>query len=328
MESNAFREANSMIEINNVLAAQSRLKGLIRRTPLIGSGYLSERCGAKVFLKLESFQKTGSFKVRGALNKLASLTSEEKQAGVISLSAGNHAQSLAYAASLSGINSTLVMPSNAIEAKIKATEGYGGRVHLTSGDLLNETLAIQEEIGGTLIHPFDDIEIIAGAGTIASEILEDMPDVDMIIVGVGGGGLVSGIGAFAKLTNPAIQIIGVEPEGAAGMSVSVCRGHPIQLTDINTIADGLAAPFAGIHTLAHVKEYVDRMITVSDDSIIQALFTVMERAKILAEPAAAASVAGLLSNQIRIGSGFRVVCVISGGNIGAVDLGRLLAHRS
>ena len=313
-----------MIGLQDVLDARQVLEGYIHRTPVIGSNYFSERIGAKVLLKLVSFQKTGSFKIRGALNKLHFLSPSEKKRGVISLSAGNHAQSLAYAASLSGIPSTLVMPANAVKSKVEATEGYGGIVHLTDGDLLETTLAIQNEHGQTLVHPFDDLKIIAGAGTVGQEVLEEVPDVNVLIAGIGGGGLVSGIAAVAKLTNPRIKVIGVEPEGAAAMSRSLAEGTPIRLTDINTVADGLAAPFAGVHTLAHVQRFVDDIVLVSDEEIIDALVSIMERCKVFVEPAAAASVAALISGKARVKPGSKVVCIISGGNIGKEDLKRLL----
>ena len=313
-----------MIELQDVLAARQTLEGYIHRTPVIGSNYFSERIGAKVLLKLESFQKTGSFKVRGALNKLHFLSPSEKKRGVISFSAGNHGQSLAYAASLSGIPSTLVMPTTAVKSKVKATEGYGGIVHLTESDLLETTLAIQREHGQTLVHPFDDLKIIAGAGTVGLEVLEDVPDVNVVIAGVGGGGLVSGIAAVAKLTNPRINVTGVEPEGAAAMYHSLAKGKPINLSDLNTVADGLASPFVGIHTLAHVQRFVDNIVVVSDEEIMDALVSIMERCKVVVEPAGAASVAALISGKAKVEPGSTVVCIISGGNIGEEDLKRLL----
>ncbi len=313
-----------MITLQDVRDAANVIEGHVHRTPLIGSDYLSRRVGVRMLLKLESFQKTGSFKPRGAYNKLHSLTAGERERGVITLSAGNHGQSLAWAAAQWGVPATVVMPSRALRSKIVSTESYGGTVHLTGGDMLEATRAIQEEQGQTLVHPFDDLKIIAGAGTVALEALEDAPEADAIIAGVGGGGLVSGVAAAAKLLNPRIRVIGVEPEGAAAMSISIAQGRPARLDRLDTVADGLAAPFAGEHTLSHVQRFVDEVITVSDEEILHAMTLVMERCKLVVEPAGVAGVAALLSGKAAVKPGSTVVCVISGGNVGAADLKRLL----
>ena len=317
--------SSTLITLQDIMDARSVLEGHVHRTPLVGSKYLSDRTGVKVLLKLESFQKTGSFKVRGVLNKLQSLTDAEKKRGVITFSAGNHAQSLAYAASLWDISSTLVMPATALRSKIEATEEYGGTVRLADGDLLETTLSIQREHGQTMVHSFDDLKIIAGAGTVGHEILDELPDVDMIVAGVGGGGLLSGIATAAKLSNPRIRVVGVEPRGADAMSRSIAQGSPERLTEIKTVADGLAAPFAGVHNLAHFQKFVDDVVLVSDQEILGAMVVVMERCKLVVEPAAAACIAALTSGKISLDPGSTVACIISGGNVGAKDLVRLLS---
>ena len=287
----------------------------MHRTPLLGSSYLGEQVGVQLSFKLELFQKTGSFKPRGVLNKLHHMSSEDRQKGVITLSAGNHAQALAWAATQSGISSTVVMPATSLRGKIEAARGYGGEVVLTDGDLLETCLTVQQERGLTLVHPFDDPKIIAGQGTVGAEILEDAPEVDAVIVGVGGGGLISGVATILKAEKPDVKVIGVEPEGASAMSQSLGRGEPVHLDRVDTIADGLAAPFAGEHTLAHVQSYVDELAIVSDEQIVEAMGLILERCKVLAEPAAASTLAALLSGKVSLPRGCRVVCVLSGGNV-------------
>lgn len=312
----------SLIGLDDVLAAREVIAGQVRRTPVIGSTTLGR--GVPLSLKLESFQKTGSFKVRGVLNKLHHLSSEERRRGVITLSAGNHAQALAWAATEAGIQSTIVMPASAVRGKVEATREYGGEVVLTSGDLLETCLEIQRERGLTMVHPFDDPLVIAGQGTVGLEIVEDIPDVDTVVVGVGGGGLVSGIATAVKAIRPEAAVIGVEPRGAAAMAGSLERGEPIRLDRVDTIADGLAAPFAGRHTLAHVQARVDDIVIVSDEEIVEAMGRILERCKVLAEPAAASTVAAVLSGRVEVPSGSKVVCVISGGNIDRDRLKALL----
>jgi threonine ammonia-lyase medium form len=308
----------------DILAAREVIAGRVHRTPVVGSSYLGERAKVRLFFKLELFQKTGSFKPRGVLNKLHHLSPIDKQKGVITLSAGNHAQALAWAATGLGVLSTVVMPASSLRSKIEATQGYGGEVILTEGDLLETCLTIQRERGLTLVHPFDDPMIIAGQGTVGMEILEDMPEVDAVIVGVGGGGLISGIATALKAEKPAVKVIGVEPEGASAMAQSLRRGEPMHLDRVNTVADGLAAPFAGQHTLAHVQAYVDDMVIVSDEEIVEAMGLILERCKVVAEPAAASTLAALLSDQVSLPQGSTVVCVLSGGNVDRERLKALL----
>lgn len=306
-----------LVSLSNILKAQRVIADHVHRTPIISSTNLGQRIGANLYFKAEVFQKTGSFKPRGALNKLHHLTAEEKEQGVITISAGNHAQGLAYAASLMGINATVVMPQTAVKSKIKATKGYGAEVilHGTSKDLMTKCREIQQERVLTLVHPFDDPFIIAGQGTMGLEILKDVVTLDVVVVPVGGGGLISGIATAIKSKNPKVKVIGVEPIGADAMVQSLKKGTVVSLNKIDTIADGLAAPFAGEYTLAHVKKYVDEIVLVSDEEIIAALRLILERCKILTEPAGAASFAALLFEKVVVPKGAQVVCVLSGGNI-------------
>ena len=314
----------TLIALGDVLAAREVIGGRVHRTLVARSSYLGERAGVRLFLKLELFQKTGSFKPRGVLNKLHHLSAEDRRKGVVTLSAGNHAQALAWAATQAGIRSTVVMPAMASRGKIDAARGYGAEVVLTEGDLLAACLQIQRERNLTLVHPFDDPWIIAGQGTVGLEILEDVPDLDALIVGVGGGGLISGIATAAKGLKPALKLFGVEPEGASAMTRSLERGEPVRLEKVETIADGLAAPFAGRLTYAHVRAHVDDMLTVSDRQIAEAMGLILERCKLVAEPAAAASVAALLSGKLDLPKRATVVCVLSGGNVDRERLKSLL----
>jgi threonine dehydratase len=313
-----------LIREDDILAAREVIAGRVHRTPVIGSSYLGGQAGVKLYLKLELFQKTGSFKPRGVLNSLHHLSPEDKQKGVITLSAGNHAQALAWAATQSGLLSTVVMPSTSVSSKIEATRSYGGEVVLSEGDLLETCLAIQEERGLALVHPFDDPMIIAGQGTVGVEILEDLPDVDAVIVGVGGGGLISGVATALKARKPKIKVIGVEPEGASAMTQSLQQGEPVHLDRVDTVADGLAAPFAGAHTLAHVKAYVDDVLIVTDQEIVDAMTLILERCKVVAEPAASSTVAALLSGKACLPGGSVVLCLLSGGNVDRERLKTLL----
>ncbi len=305
------------VRLSDILKAQRVIADHVHRTPIISSTNLGQRIGATLYFKAEVFQKTGSFKPRGALNKLHHLTVEEKEQGVITISAGNHAQGLAYAASLMGINATVVMPQAAVKSKIKATKGYGAEVilHGKGKDLMTKCREIQQDRDLTLVHPFDDPYIIAGQGTIGLEILKDVVTPDVVVVPVGGGGLISGIATAIKSKNPKVKVIGVEPIGAAAMAQSLKQGTVVSLNNIDTIADGLAAPFAGEYTLAHVKKYVDEIVLVSDEEIIAALRLILERCKILTEPAGAAGFAALLFEKVVVPKGAQVVCVLSGGNI-------------
>jgi len=316
-----------MIELRDINSAQQIIAGRIHRTPLMSATTLGRRINAHLYFKAEVFQKTGSFKPRGAINKLHRLTEEERRRGVITISSGNHAQGLAYAASLFGISATVVMPHTTPANKIDATKGYGAEVFLTEGELLTTCLEIKKERNLTMVHPFDDPHIVAGQGTIGLEILGDLPKVDTVFVPVGGGGLISGIATAIKLKKPTVKIVGVEPTGAPTMYQSLQRKAVFHLNRMDTIAEALAAPFVGELNLALVQKYVDELVLVSDDEMIEALCLILEQCKILTEPAGAAGFAALLFKKVNIPSGSEVVCLLSGGNIDRTRLGHFLIKR-
>ncbi len=322
-----MRKSGLLVSLQNVIDAQKVVDGHVHHTPLIPSTKFMDLLEMNLYFKAEVFQKIGSFKIRGVLNKFQNLAEKEKKQGVITISAGNHAQSLAYVASELGVQAVVIMPSFAAKNKIEATKKYGAEVilHKTSTGIMERLNELKEERGLTLIHPFDDPYIIAGQGTIGLEILQDLTRVpDLVVVPVGGGGLISGIAASIKLKHPEVKIIGVEPIGAAAMHKSLLKNSVVSLDKIDTIADGLAAPFAGKYTLAHVKEYVDDIVLVSDEEIVQALRLLLIKGKILTEPAGAAGFAALLSHKIDVPREAGVVCVLSGGNVDTGLLKKIL----
>ncbi len=304
----------SLVTAADIAAAHKVIDGRIRRTPMMHSVQLSDRLGFTLHLKLENFQKTGSFKVRGALNRIAGLTADERKRGVVTMSAGNHGQGVAFAAREMGTHATIVMPSTAVKSKVEATKNYGGEVVQTDADLVGTMQAIQAKRNLVAVSPFDDPAIIAGAGTVGDEILDDMPQVDVILVGVGGGGILSGLGVAARARRPEVRVIGVEPEGANTMRLSVDRGSAQKIAKAVTVADGLAAPMAGELTYAHVHQLALEIVTVPDSAIVDAMWTIIERCKVLAEPAAAAGLAALLTGAVKVEPGASVVCVVTGGN--------------
>jgi len=309
---------SQLVGLDEILAAQKAIAGYLHHTPLLSAHALGERVGdVDLTFKVELLQKTGSFKPRGALNKLTSLSPAEKMAGVITISAGNHAQGVAYAASLLGTQATVVMPEAAVESKVAAARGYGATVvlHGTSKDLLPKCLELQEEQHLTFVHPFDDSLLIAGHGTLGLEILQDGPKPDVVVVPVGGGGLISGVAAALKCSDPKIQVIGVEPVGASVMIPSLRQNAPAHLEKADTIADGLAAPFVGELNLAHAQHYVDGMVVVTDEEIVEAMRLIMERCQFIVDPAGAAGYAALLAGKINLAPNAKVVSILSGGNI-------------
>jgi threonine dehydratase len=313
-----------LLGLEDIQRAQARIGGRVRFTPVMSSATIGAELGVRLVLKAELFQKTGSFKPRGVFNKLLSMDPADRSRGLVSLSAGNHAAALAYGAAAAGATATIVMPAGAMPSKVEATRRYGGEVVQTDGSLLDACLALQRERDLTMVHPFDDLAVMAGQGTVGLELLEQVPDADMVVVPVGGGGLISGIAAAVKLQHSSVRVVGVEPEGADAMSQSLKQGAPAHLEKVDTIADGLAPPFAGEHTFRHVQQFVDEVVRVTDSEIIDAVQVLLQRCKLAAEPAGAASLAALLAGKISPAAGSTVVCVVSGGNIGLNVLKQML----
>jgi threonine dehydratase len=312
---------SSIPELEHLQEAQARISGSVHRTPTVSSRTLSERVDRPVFLKCENLQKTGSFKVRGALNRILGLDDVARARGVVTVSAGNHAQAVAWAGARTGVSATVVMPANASPTKVRASEGYGAEVILqgTVFEAFDLALEVAEDRGLTFLHAFDDPLIVAGQGTLGLEVLEDVPDVATVVVPVGGGGLISGIALAAANLAPRVRVVGVEPHGACAMWKSLERGKAVSLESLDTVADGLGAPMAGELNFEVVRRHVEDVVLVSDDEIREAMAFILERAKLLVEPAGAAAVAALLAGRIPLADG-PVVAILSGGN---VDLDRL-----
>ncbi len=305
------------VTLEKIKKAKETIENSVKRTPIIECPTLESELGGKVYFKLENLQKTGSFKIRGALNRIANLTEEEKKRGVIASSAGNHAQGIALGATAQGIKSTIVMPETAPIAKVVATKGYGAEVVLHGtvyDDAFAKACEIQKETGAVFLHPFDDEDVIAGQGTIGLEILEDVSDIDTILVPIGGGGILAGIATAVKSINPNIKVIGVESENAASMTEALKRGECCEVCAKPTIADGIAVKKVGCKTLELVKQYVDEVITVSEAEIAEAILFLMEKSKVVAEGAGATPLAAILAGKISCKD--RKTCaVVSGGNI-------------
>ena len=306
-----------MLTINDFQAAADRLKNVVHKIPLSSSKTFSEMTGAEVYLKYENQQKTGSFKVRGAYNKIMKRYEEGGLQAVVASSAGNHAQGVAFAASRIGVPATIVMPRSTPIAKVSATKGYGSKVVL-HGAIYDEAYAkaceIVEQEGAEFIHPFDDEDVIAGQGTIALEILSDLPFVDIVLVPAGGGGLVSGIAACIKQINPRIQVVGVQAEGADAIVSSFGKDTVQSSASVHTIADGIAVKTPGSVTMGYINQYVDQMVTVSDEEIAGTILLLLERTKQVVEPAGAAPLAAVLNHKVDV-AGKKICCVLSGGNI-------------
>ncbi len=306
-----------MLTINDFQAAADRLKNVVHKISLSSSKTFSEMTGAEVYLKYENQQKTGSFKVRGAYNKIMKRYEEGGLQAVVASSAGNHAQGVAFAASRIGVPATIVMPRSTPIAKVSATKGYGAKVVL-HGAIYDEAYAkaceIVEQEGAEFIHPFDDEDVIAGQGTIALEILSDLPFVDMVLVPAGGGGLVSGIAACIKQINPRIQVVGVQAEGADAIVSSFGKDTVQSSASVHTIADGIAVKTPGSVTMGYINQYVDQMVTVSDEEIAGTILLLLERTKQVVEPAGAAPLAAVLNHKVDV-AGKKICCVLSGGNI-------------
>ena len=303
--------------------ARARMGEFVYHTPIITSRLLSERTGFEVRLKAELFQRGGSYKIRGPMNKFAQLTEEQKRRGVICSSAGNHAQGVALAAARHGIKAVVVMAENATPSKVAATRAYGAEVvlHGTIWDEANEKAKqLVAEKGYTYIHPFDDEQLIVGQGTVGLEIFQDWPEVEMAIVPIGGGGLISGVATALKACNPAIRIVGVESSGAPGMTRSVREGSLVTLDTVDCIIDGLRVKRVGTLNYEIVKQYVDDLVTLPDEQIFEAVVWIMSHLKVVPEGAAAAPVGALLQGLVKAPPKTRVVCVLSGGNVNLEQL--------
>ena len=313
-----------MLTIDNVYRARNALNGVARKTDVI---YAPKLCkDAEVYLKTENLQVTGSFKVRGAYYKMACLSEEEKARGVVACSAGNHAQGVALAAQKNGIKAVICLPDGAPISKVEATKSYGAEVCLVKGvydDAYQKALQLQEEKGYTFVHPFDDADVIAGQGTIALEILEQLNDLDAVIVPIGGGGLISGIAYTIKTLAPNVKVYGVQAAGAPSMANAIAEQKIETLSSVSTIADGIAVKRPGDLTYETVKKYVDEIVTVTDDEISAAILALMEQQKLVTEGAGAVSVAAAMFGKVDI-KGKKVVCVLSGGNIDVTILSRVI----
>lgn len=312
--------------LSDIVLAQSNLKEIVKTTPLEISQSFSEMSDAKVYLKLENLQKTGSFKVRGAYNKISNLTEEEKSRGVLCASAGNHAQGVAYAATKLNVRSKVFMPIFAPPLKVIATRAYGAEVELvgtTFDEAFNAAMEYAEMSGATFVHPFNDPKIIAGAGTLGLELFEQFRDVEYVYVPIGGGGLISGVAIALKSMNPKIRVIGVEADGAQSMKLSVEKGEIVPMKSVSTIADGIAVKSCGNLNLEAVKMYVDDIVVVNDAEIARTAYLILQRAKILAEPAGVAAMAAVLYKKLDV-RGRLVAPIISGGNINMSILEQIL----
>ena len=305
------------MKLSDFYGAKDATLGVIHKTPLMRSDNFSKRTGAELYLKCENQQKTGSFKVRGAYNKIAVLLGKKAFKSVIAASTGNHAQGVAYAAAKNGIKATIVMPRSTSLAKIAAVRGYDAEVVLhgeTYDDAYTHARTLEKKTGAEFVAPFNDYDVIAGQGTTALEILEDLPCADIIVVPVGGGGLIAGIAYAAKKLKPDIKIVGVQPHKADALVQSFDKGELQRLDKIYTIADGIAVKRPGDKTFTLIKEYVDEIVTVTDDEIASTVLELLERTKQVVEPAGATGLAAVLCNKIKV-EGKNVVCVLSGGNI-------------
>ncbi len=317
-----------MITATHIRRAVEVIKPFVFKTPLVYSPTLSRRFGAGIHLKLENLQKTGSFKIRGAANKIFSHTASIGPAGVVAASAGNHAQGVALAARHARIPAVIIMPRWASISKQEATRNYGGEV-IVYGDTITESLEKARDLaldGRTFIHPFDDPDVIAGQGTIGLEILEDLGNVDMIVVPVGGGGLIAGIAMAAKTVRPDIKIIGVQAAACPAVHESLKRGRIRAISSNRSIADGINVQRPGKIPFAILKKYVDDVVLVQEDPIAEAVLTLLERKKILAEGAGAVSLAAMISGAVQVPQNSRVVLLISGGNVDSPVLGRIISH--
>ena len=315
-----------MLTLNEFKAARAVLSGVILNTNLIYSPALSKTTGNHIYLEPENMQVTGAYKIRGAYYKISTLSEEERAKGLITASAGNHAQGVAYAAQAAGVSATIVMPTTTPLVKVNNTKDYGAEVILqgeTFDDAANLAAQLSEERGLTYVHPFNDPAIATGQGTISYEIFQDLPDVDVILVPIGGGGLATGVATLAKLLNPNVTVIGVEPSGAACMKASLEAGHVVTLPSVNTIADGVAVKTPGDQIFPYLQKSLDDIITIDDDELVDAFLDMMERHKMIVENAGLLPVAAL--NHLKC-KGKNVVPILSGGNMDVITISSLVQH--
>ena len=315
-----------MIPLDAIRAAAERIRGGVHRTPLFSSLQLGERVRppVRLSLKCENFQKSGSFKARGALNKILSLGAGERARGLVTVSAGNHAAAVAWAARVAGCSAVVVMPTAAPRSKIEAVQGYGAEIvfHPDRATLFDRLREVERERGLTFIHPFDDPVVLAGAGTVGLEIAEDAPDADVVVVPVGGGGLIGGVASAIKQTLRAARIVAVELEAGPGLAPALVAGKPVPVKRPDTLADGMTPPFVGALPLEIAREAIDEIVNVSEEEILEAMRMLLTRAKLYVEGSGAAATAALLAGRVSVPAGARVVALVSGGN---VDLARIAA---
>ena len=315
-----------MLTLERFKEARTVLRGVIADTELVHSKYFSDLCGNEVYLKPENLQVTGAYKIRGAYYKISKLPEEQKEQGLITASAGNHAQGVAYAAKLAGVKATVVMPTTTPLIKVNRTKQYGARVILYGAgfdDAADYAMKLSQEQGMTYIPPFNDLDIACGQGTIAYEIFQSLPDVDIILVPIGGGGLAAGVSTLAKLLNPNVKVIGVEPTGAASMKASVEAGHIVTLPSAVTIADGVAVRTPGDLVFPYVRDNVDEFLAIEDDELVDAFLDIMENHKMVVENAGLLSVAALKHLDCR---GKNVVSILSGGNMDVITMASLVQY--
>ena len=315
-----------MLTLKEFKEARGVLSGVIRNTSLVYSPAFSKATGNQIYIKPENMQVTGAYKIRGAYYKISTLSDEEKARGLVTASAGNHAQGVAYAAQAAGVSATIVMPTTTPLVKVNNTKDYGAKVVLhgeTFDDAAELAAKLSEEEGLTYVHPFNDPAIATGQGTISYEIFQDLPDVDVILVPIGGGGLATGVSTLAKLLNPNVTVIGVEPSGAASMKASLDAGHVVTLDRVETIADGVAVKTPGDQIFPYIQKNIDNIITIPDDELVDAFLDMMEKHKMIVENAGLLPIAALSHLKCR---GKNVVPVLSGGNMDVITVASLVQH--
>ena len=316
------------VNLADVERAREVVGPVLHRTPLLSSRSLSERIGAVAYLKAENLQRTGSFKPRGAVNAISKLSKEQRGRGIVTMSAGNAAQAIAFAARTAGVPVTVAMPQTAPQSKVDATRAYGAEIVFAPDmtKLIALVGELKERSGAYFLHPYDDAAMIAGHGTSALEVLDDLPEADLFVVGIGGGGLIAGIAVAVAARRPSARVIGVEPTGAAAMRRALDAGEPVRLERIDTIADGLAAPVAGTIPLDIVRRLVADVVVIDDDIIAEGMRFLAQRAKLVAEPAGAAATGALIAGKIGVRPGERVVSIVSGGNVDLTRMSQIFAE--